>query len=56
MQFLLHLFMVSSSDEARAKNIFCLAKQRLLPVLDLIRMDIKVLGQFGQGVFALDGG
>jgi hypothetical protein len=54
MQFLLDLFLVDSG--ARAKDIFRLDEQLILPVLDLIRMDIKVLGQFRQRVFALDSG
>ena len=50
MQLLLHLVMVGSGGHPCSKHAFRLDDQLFFPVLDLIRMNVKLLGQFGQGV------
>ena len=56
MQLLLQLCLVCGFASARPKNRFILGGQFLFPVLDLIGMDVKLLGSFSQGAIPPDGG
>ena len=44
MQLLLYLFMIGGIRNTCPKNCFRLSDQFLFPILNLIRMDIKLLG------------
>jgi hypothetical protein len=55
MQLLLQLFKIGGIGHTCPKNCFRLGDQFLFPILNLIRMDIKVLGSFCQRPIAPDG-
>jgi hypothetical protein len=53
VEFLYLLFVVRGLDRIASEYIFCACNQALLPILDLIGVNIKLLGQFSQGVVGL---
>jgi hypothetical protein len=55
MQLLLYLFMIGGIGNTFPKNCFCLGDQVLFPILNLIRMDIKLLGSLCGRPIAPDG-
>jgi len=55
VEFLYLLFVVRGLDRIASEYIFCACNQALLPILNLIGVNIELLAQLSQGVVALHG-